>query len=173
MKGLRHYPCRNEIQAIITGIWNKIAPKCWHQVERCTTKSPLQPRVMSDRVVTPRYAIDFEAPEFTELSLALMIVYMPFDILDELKTKIAQTVQYLSSRDDFDVRNMVGFMEYVPPQVDVRKEAYMLDMFTWVTANGFIVDKAANPEFTASLPIATLPLNVYTKTGLLHSNSGQ
>jgi len=135
----------------------KLVPPQVEVVEQFTIKQPNGDPALRDRVVSPRYVVDIDEPQFSMRTTANMIIDGVDGIAEEYRNKMEAA--WKSARDA-QRRGAAGFtgplrmqMQIKDIEVSVVREAFMLECFFWSTGAGLIT----GDHRAIQAPIGTLP----------------
>lgn len=126
-------------------------------VKEFTLKQPNGEPALRDRVISPRYVVDMDEPQFSMRTTANMII----DAVDGIATEYRNKMQaaWRTARDA-QKQGAVGFqgpltmkMQVKDVEISVVSEAFMLEFFAWSTGCGWI----AGDQKAIQAPIGTLP----------------
>lgn len=138
------YAAQFELQCLVNEVWLAWFPEAWEWVQNLTVRSPHQDRVLSDRIITPRYVVDVE--EITNVHVGLAVILPVVDLLTELQTKLDAAWYAIRTCD------LVNAPEGNRPSMAAR---------TSHPADTTALEADHRKFVAATVPLATLPTNLY------------
>lgn len=115
----------------------KLIPPIAEIMFRTTLRNGKGEIVRPDRVVSPRYVVDVDEPDFSMRVTAIMILDSVEGIWAEwdAKRKESRAVWSLFYKDDIIYSEE---LQVTPVQLFIRRNAYMLEVMAWNSGAGFL-----------------------------------
>lgn len=111
--------------------WKPVGPRRW-EVRRFDLQSPQGNKALPDRIGSPRYVVDIA--ELTPWRLACVFVGVR-GVVRELEMRVASVESYVESCGR---RGKQSYLQYKRLAVDVKQDAYLLEVFCWLEAAGLM-----------------------------------
>jgi len=149
---VRRHGGHAEIQAVVTELERRLSKAWgagWDFVDEITVAAPGTEEIRRERIVTPRYVCDMD--DLCNYRMGMMLLCTVRAINYELVSKTEDAVARAREEGVKGTRAR-KVQQRTPIEVYAVKQAYMFEMFSWITAAGYIY----MGEQACQIPVGTL-----------------